>query len=421
MTSLGYPEPVERVFRRLRLRPWLADMAVAVLLLAGSSTAFAVQRTAIPVAAALAGTVVLRRRFPVAALAAAVTIGTAQVIFGIGPTFTDSPLQPTFADAGILVLLYGVAVGRPRRVSLFGLAACVVLFAAAVARWNPGPVLAERSLEFAVVFGTYVLVPVCAWVLGDSMAHRRAYLAALEERAVRAEAERDAHAQIAAAAERARIARELHDVIAHNLSVVVAQADGGRYVFDTEPERSRQALAEIGDTARQALSEMSHLLGVLKTGEEAAAFAPTPGVAEIEQLAAQARQAGTSVNCAVQGAARPLPTGVSLALYRIVQEALTNIRKHAGPDATAEVTLCYGEDEASIRVVDDGGGVPVTSDPLWRGIREGAPAGHGLAGMRDRVGLYGGTVEAGPCPGGGFQVAARLPLPAKTPVTGNAA
>jgi signal transduction histidine kinase len=253
------------------------------------------------------------------------------------------------------------------------------------------------------------------------MAHQRAYLAALEERAVRAEAERDAHAQIAAAAERARIARELHDVIAHNLSVVVAQADGGRYVFDTEPERSRRALAEIGDTGRQALAEMSHLLGVLKAGEEGPEFAPTPGVAEVAQLTAQARQAGTSASYAVEGTARPLPPGLSLALFRIAQEALTNVRKHAGPGTTAKVTLCYSPGEASIRVVDDGGGSPVASDQVRRAGGKSGPAGHGLAGMRDRVGLYGGTLEAGPCLSGGFAVVAKLPLPASAPMTGDAA
>jgi signal transduction histidine kinase len=237
---------------------------------------------------------------------ATLAIGTAQVIAGIAPSATNSPLQLTFADTGILVLLYTVATARPRQVSLAGLAACVVLFVAAVARLNPGSVLAERPIEYVAALMTYALMPVCAWVLGNSMAHRRAYLAALEERAVRAEAERDAHAQVAAAAERARIARELHDVIAHNLSVMVAQADGGRYAFDAEPERSRQALAEIGNTGRQALSEMSHLLGVLKAGEEAPAFAPTPGVAEIADLVVQAREAGTSVSYAMEGAARPM-------------------------------------------------------------------------------------------------------------------
>jgi signal transduction histidine kinase len=416
VTSVDYHEPVEPVYRRLRAHPWLADAALAVLLFAGSANAYTGQAAVIPVSAALAGAVLVRRRFPVAALAASVAIGTAQVIVGIGPAFTNNPLQPTFADAGILVLLYTVAALRPRQLSLAGLAACVMLFVAAMLRWNPGPVQAERPLEFVVVFVTYALMPVCAWVLGDSMAHRRAYLAALRERAVRAEAERDAQAQIAAAAERARIARELHDVIAHSLSVMVAQADGGRYAFEAEPERSRQALADIGDTGRQALTEMSHLLGVFKSGEEAPAFAPTPGVADITTLVGQAREAGTRVSYTVEGAARPIPAGISLTLYRIAQEALTNVRKHAGPGATVTVTLRYGRAEALIRVAD----TPVASNLP----RFGAPTSvmkNGLAGMRDRVGLYGGTLTAGPCAGGGFEVAARLPLPATVSMTGDAA
>jgi signal transduction histidine kinase len=416
---------MERMYPRLRAHPWLADVALAVVLLGGSAAAFAGQPGLVPVSAVLAGAVVLRRRFPAAALAACVAIGSAQVIVGIGTTFANNLLEPTVADTGILVLLYTVATRRPRQASLTGLAACVVLSTAAVVRWNPGPVLAERSLEFAGVFAAYALMPVCAWMLGDSMAHRRAYLAALEERAARAEAERDVQAQVATAAERARIARELHDVIAHNLSVMVAQADGGRYAFDGEPERSRQALAEIGDTGRQALAEMSHLLGVLKAGEEAPAFTPTPGVAEIPTLIAQAREAGTSVSYMVQGAARALPAGVSLALYRIAQEALTNVRKHASPGATAAVTLRYGPGEVSVRIADDGGRSPMASSPPRFGTRTSVLkndlAGHGLAGMRDRVGLYGGTLAAGPCADGGFEVAARLPLSAAVSVSSGAA
>jgi len=383
---------------------------MAVLLLAGTPGSYTRQLLVVPVAMVFAVAVVMRRRFPVAGLAITVAIGIAQVIVTSGPVFTNSPLQPTLADAAILILLYTVAASRPRQVSLPGLAACVVLFVTFIVRLNPGPALSRRPLEFIAVYATYALIPVCAWVLGDSMAHRRAYLAALEERAVRAEAERDAHAQVAAAAERARIARELHDVIAHNLSVMVAQADGGRYAFDAEPGRSRQALAEIGHTGRQALSEMSHLLGVLKTGAERPTFAPAPGLAEIARLVAQAGEAGTRVSYAIEGDPRPVPASLGLALYRIVQEALTNVRKHAGPGATAAVTLHYGPAEARVRVADDGAGMSVRSHQT---------AGHGLAGMRDRVGLYGGTVAAGPRAGGGFEVTARLPLTAV--VTGGAA
>ncbi len=371
-------------------------------LVAGSANVFVGNPAVLPATLALAIAVAARRSFPVAAYAAALAVSTAQVIVSIAPANPGSPLQPTFADAGILVLLYTVADRRPRRVSLPGLAACAALFALAVARWSPGPERGQYLLQFVLFTGLfYVLAPVSVWVLGESMARRRVYLAALKERAVRAEAERDARARAAAADERARIARELHDVIAHNLSVMVAQADGGRYVFDVAPEKSRQALAEIGATGRQAVSEMSHLLGVLHAGPAVSAFAPSPGVAEIPQLVTQARDAGLRVAHTVEGAARPVTGGLSIAVYRIVQEALTNVRKHAGPNATAKVRLRYGPDELLVRVTDDG-----------HGAVSGAPnAGHGLAGMRERAAMYGGTARTGPRPGGGFQVTARLPLP----------
>jgi signal transduction histidine kinase len=405
---------VERVYAWLRRHPWLVDGTLAVVLLAGAANAYLDNPAVLPASLVLAGTVAVRRRFPVSAYAVALALGTVQVIVGIGPTFTDSPLQPTFADVAILILLYTVAAERPRRISLPSLAACAALFLAVVARYNPGGNQPRHQVEFFLVTAMlYLLAPASAWVLGDSMGYRRAYSAALEERAARAERERDAQAQISAAAERARIARELHDVIAHNLSVMVAQADGGTYAFDATPERSRQALAEIGRTGRQALSEMSSLLGILRTDPEAAPLAPAPAAAEIEQLVTQARQAGMRVSYTVEGAGRPLPGGLSLAVYRIVQEALTNVRKHVGAGATAEVTLCYGHDDLLVRVTDDGSGTARTL-PRYATATQTPPAvepGHGLNGMRERAAMYGGMVQAGPRPVGGFEITARLPLP----------
>ena len=409
----GYPGPVERVYARLRRHPWLVDGTLALFLLAGSAKPFLASPATLLVSLALAGTVAVRRRFPIAAFAAGLAIGAAQVAVGTTAKFTESPLQPTFADFGILVLLYTVAAERPRRVSLPALAACVTLFVAAVARWNPGSERAVHPVELFFLVGVfYLLAPVSAWALGDLIGYRRAYFAGLEERAVRAERERDAQAQIAAAAERARIARELHDVIAHNLSVMVAQADGGAYAFDAAPAQSREALAEIGRTGRQALSEMSSLLGILRTDPEAAPLAPAPAAAEIEQLVTQARQAGMRVSYTVEGAGRPLPGGLSLAVYRIVQEALTNVRKHAGAGATAEVRLCYGHDDLLVRVTDDGSGTARTL-PRYATATQTPPAvepGHGLNGMRERAAMYGGTVQAGPRPVAGFEITARLPL-----------
>jgi len=417
-TQPDYPGSVERLYGWLRGHPWLADAAPAILLLAGSANAFG-NMAVLPASFGLVGAVAVRRRCPLAAYAVALAIGIAQVVVGIGPTYTNSPLQPTFADAGILVLLYNVAARLPRRIALPCLAACMVVFAAAVARWNPGPGARAHPLDFALVTGViYVLAPVTAWVLGDSVAYRRARLAQMEDRAVRAERERDAQAQIAAAAERARIARELHDVIAHNLSVMVAQADGGAYAFDSAPERSRKALVQIGHIGRQALSEMSSLIGVLRTGQEEPPLAPAPAAAEIALLVAQARESGMRVSHVTEGAIRPLPAGLSLTAYRIVQEALTNVRKHAGPQAAADVTVRYGEDELLVRVGDDGLGEAAPRASLPRYGAQAAPpegaeagAGHGLTGMRERAALYGGTVRAEPRAGGGFAVEARLPLP----------
>jgi signal transduction histidine kinase len=393
----------------------------ATVLVAGSVVFGSNPAAELPATLALAGAVAARRRFLVPAYIAALTVGAAQVIVGMGPTVIGSPLRPSLADAGILVLLYTLASRRPRRVSLWGLAACVALFALAVVQLQVGDAVTHPLQFVLLTIPFYVLAPVSAWVLGESMARRRVYLAALEERAVRAEAERDARARAAAADERARIARELHDVIAHNLSVMVAQADGGRYVFDSEPEKSRQALAEIGSTGRQALSEMSHLLGVLHADPAAPEFTPSPGVAEIPGLVAQAREAGMRVAHTVEGTALPVTGGLSVTAYRIVQEALTNVRKHAGPGAAAEVSLRYGEDELLVRVADDGHAAVAGTG--W----SGAPrAGHGLAGMRERAAMYGGTVRTGPRQGGGFEVTARLPLhgtpaaegtPASSPVS----
>ncbi|MGH3169608.1 MAG: DUF7134 domain-containing protein, partial [Trebonia sp.] len=377
---------MERVYARLRPQSWLVDGVLAAGLLAGGVSDHLGNLAVLPASLALAGLVALRRRFPAAAYTAAVAIGIAQVTIGIGPA--SSPLEPTFADVGILILLYTLAAERPRRVSLPGLVAGVALFTVGFTWWGPA---SRRPTEFLVVGVLFLLIPVSAWVLGDSMGTRRAYSAAMEERAARAERERDSEARIATAAERARIARELHDVIAHNLSVMVAQADGGTYAFDAMPERSRQALAEIGRTGRQALAEMSSLLGLLRPDPGTAPLAPAPAAAEIDQLVSQAREAGMSVSQTVEGVVRPLPGGLSLAAYRIVQEALTNVRKHAGPETSAAVTLRYGEGELLIRVTDDGHAAGL---PRY-GAAVAASGGHGLTGMRERAAMYGGTVRAG--------------------------
>jgi signal transduction histidine kinase len=210
--------------------------------------------------------------------------------------------------------------------------------------------------------------------------------------------ERDERARVAVLEERTRVARELHDVVAHAISVVVLQARGGRKALADEPDDARAAFDEIERTAGQALAEMRRLLGMLRAEEDEVALAPQPSLAHVGTLVANVREAGLPVELRVEGAPVALPPGVDLSAYRIVQEALTNALKHAGP-ARARVTVRYGDDGVEVEVADDGAG-----------SANGDGDGHGLVGMRERVAVYGGELESGPQPGGGFAVRARLPL-----------
>ena len=381
----------------LRSHPKLVDgVLAAALLLAGAVPAVAKGAYfGLPLAAGLAVPVVFRRANPIGAYATAVLVGGVQVALGIRPSVTD---------LAVLILLYTLAAYCPRRVSVWGLAVCLTGSAVGIARWTSlsGHSVLTWLVGGAVLFAGPALL---AWVLGDSMRYRRGYYASLEDRAARLERERDAQARVAVAAERARIARELHDVIAHNVSVMVVQADGASYALGTDPGRAKEALAAISATGRQALAEMRRLLGVLRREEEGASqgLAPQPGIGELGELLDQARTAGLPVSFTVEGDPRPLPGGVALAAYRIVQESLTNTRKHAGPVASASVLLRYSADALVLAISDDGQGSPAVP----------GGAGHGLNGMRERVALYGGSVAAGPRPGGGFEVVATLPF---TPV-----
>jgi signal transduction histidine kinase len=334
--------------------------------------------------------VAVRRRIPDTAFALAAFSGLIQLT-------NQSPMA---SDIGLLVLLYTVAAYRPRQHSVIALLACLVGSVLAVLVWMPrnGPpsYLDRLTLAVLVLWGCVL----AAWVLGDSMRYRRGYYAALEDKAARLEAERHAEAKIAAAAERARIARELHDVVAHHVSVMVVQADGAGYALRTDPDRAQAALGAISTTGRQALTEMRRLLGVLRSADQHTDLAPVPGLGELRELLDQARTAGLEVSYTLTGTPRELPEGAELAAYRVVQESLTNTRKHAGLAATASVTLRYEAEGLTVEVTDDGM-APVSEQP----------GGHGLAGMRERIAMYGGTVQAGPLPGGGFGVTAHLPCP----------
>jgi signal transduction histidine kinase len=305
----------------------------------------------------------------------------------------------------VIAALYTVAAYRPRSISVPALIVCLVGSLVAILSWAPSNVV-DSTWAFCGVAAVFAGPALLAWLLGDSMQWRRGYYRGLEERAARLERERDAQSQIAVAAERARIARELHDVVAHHVSVMVVQADGAAFALKAAPDQAQTALTAISRTGRQALTEMRRLLGVLRSADDDnAELEPQPGVEQLAKLLEQARATGLPVSFAVEGVPRQLPTGAALATYRIVQESLTNARKHGGPTVTAAVTLRFCEEQLAIKVTDDG-------RRTGAAIR-GDGQGHGLIGMRERVEIYGGSVSAGPWPGG-WRVVATLPLPAES-------
>src|SRR3954454_19679235 len=315
----------------------------------------------------------------------------AGIVFNLG--FADSPTLPL----GVVVSLYTVAAHCDRAV-----AARAAVVTAATLPWAL-LVAAGSSVESALL---PLGLTAGAWILGDNLHTRRAYLGELEAKAVRLEREREGQARRAVALEQARIARELHDVISHNVSVMVVQAAAGGDVFDADASRARSALTSIEATGREALSELRRLLGVIRTDDDAdPALAPQPGLERLAALLEQVRAAGLAVALTVEGASSPLPPGLDLAAYRIVQEALTNTLKHA--DASqASVTVRYGAIELMVDVIDDGHGAAAN----------GAPGGgRGLVGMRERAALYGGSIRAGPRRDGGFAVSARFPLSHEEP------
>ncbi|QIY97462.1 sensor histidine kinase [Streptomyces sp. S1D4-11] len=397
---------MQRLYDFLRRHPTWVDSFWAVVLLGISGVSLtnvngaADQRgslvAALPIAVVLSAVVALRRLMPEKMLVLAAVVGVAQVVL-------DVPPAP--ADFAMLVIIYTVAADGARWASRLGLIGGLCAATVGQLRWP----LRDQGPLGAVLIVIFQTVPFAlAWVLGDSIRTRRAYLAQLEERAARLEKEREAQAKVAVAAERARIARELHDVVAHNVSVMVVQADGAAYVMDAAPEQARKALETISGTGRQALAEMRRLLGVLRTGEhqESGEYVPQPDVEQLDDLIEQCRTSGLPVDFKVEGTPRPLPSGVELTAYRIVQEALTNTRKHGGPNAGASVRLVYFDDGLGLLVEDDGKGAP--HELYEEGGADGQ--GHGLIGMRERVGMVGGTLDAGPRPGGGFRISALLPL-----------
>jgi len=335
---------------------------------------------------------ILRRRWPIVVFGIIACAGALQFVL-------DVPVQAF--DVALVVSLYTVASNRSRRDALLALAVVEVGVLTAGIWWSNEPGRA--------IFGPGVLA-LAAVLLGNSIRLRRAYLDELEERAARLEFERDQQVQIAAAAERSRIARELHDVGAHSLSVMVAQADGASYAIDSDLAKAKGAILSVAQTGRDALNEMRRLLGVLRGSDAGNGVAPQPGVEQLGELVDSVERAGLPVKLKLTGSPRPLPRGMELTAYRIVQEALTNTLKHGGDDPRAWVTIDYGDDAVELLVEDDGPGGNGGGGGALVGAASGP--GQGLVGMRERAALYGGSVVTGPRPGGGFRVVARLPLPA---------
>ncbi|MBT2897844.1 MULTISPECIES: sensor histidine kinase [unclassified Streptomyces] len=396
---------MQRLYDFIRRHPTGVDVFWAVFLLglsgmsmvSGTYDAGREEIVAVPVVLGLSTVVALRRKAPEKMLLLAILVGVAQLVFNV---------RPGIGNFAMLVITYTVATVGERWASRLALVCSLSAAALSQLRWEAEPGGSWAQVVFVTIIMTVPFV--LAWVLGDSLRTRRAYFDQLEERAARLEREREAQSKVAVAAERARIARELHDVVAHNVSVMVVQADGAAYVMDAAPDQAKQALETISSTGRQALAEMRRLLGVLRTGDapESGEYVPQPDVEQIEDLVAQVRQTGLVVDFKVEGTPRPLPSGVELTAYRVVQEALTNTRKHGGPDAGASVRLVYFDDGLGLLIEDDGRGA---AHELYEdGGADGA--GHGMIGMRERVGMVGGTLDAGPRPGGGFRISALLPL-----------
>ncbi|WP_099900212.1 sensor histidine kinase [Streptomyces sp. TLI_171] len=393
----------------LRRHPMVVDSAWALLVLALGLLA-AVESTGPPdgpampswkhytgvaIAIVLPALMVVRRRWPDATTAAAVALGLGQVAGGI---------EPNASSIAYLVFGYtGAAFGRPWT-SRLAIAASVA--AGPLTLWRLTPATERGDTTKAVFLAALMTTPfVLCWAWGRLTRVRRAYLVELEDRAARLERERDAQSKVAVAAERARIARELHDVVAHNVSVMIVQADGAAYVLDSSPQQAKEALGTIASTGRQALAEMRRLLGVLRTAGTAEEYVPQPGVEELPDLLDQVRTAGLPVEFSATGEIRELPRGLELTVYRIVQEALTNVRKHGGPDAHAKVAVDFRDGDLEVLVEDDGRG---STREQVDGGADGL--GHGLIGMRERVGMVSGSLDVGPRPGGGFRIRAVLPL-----------
>ena len=376
------PPVGQRVMALARRHPLAADAVLSaavaglgVNMLAGggrgSTTALAV------FVAALALPLVWRRRHPAVVFAAICVVALAQWMYA----------QRVLASFAILVALYSVARHAPRRVTIA---------AAAMAEAVGGLAATADGRNWAQFLAVLTVMIAAPCFLGSYLRTRQAYLSELEERAGRLERERDQQAQIAAAAERASIAREMHDIVAHSLAVIITMAEAAAAKRRSDPERAAAAMEQVAETGRQALDQTRRVLGVLRP-RPLADPAPLPGLDQLDALLEQVRVTGLTAELSVTGRRFPVPADVQLTVYRIVQEALTNTIRHARGAARVHVRLAYADPVIEVDVTDDGS--PAADHRV---------AGLGLAGMRERAACYGGAVAAGPRPGGGWRVSATL-------------
>jgi signal transduction histidine kinase len=364
----------------------MATLAADTIPVPGSTLLFVGAMMIVPV--------MFRRKHPLGASYVILFGGAVQLLTHGGIT-DGMPFR--LADFALAIGLYTVVayVGR-RQGLLYATWLAVGTFVWALWRMDPSAETAFIVFVIAVVFGF-------SWAMGEFVGARRAYHSELEQRLKLLETERDQQARIAVGEERSRIARELHDVVAHAVSVMVVQADGAGYAIKTNPDLAEAAVRTIADTGRQALTEMRRLLGVLRSEDQSGTqWAPQPGAGDLHELAENCRAAGLPVRLETTGALAALPAGLGLGVYRIVQEALTNTLKHAGSGASATVRVTQEGDQVEVEVADDGFGTPHDLVAV--------SGGNGLIGMRERAGVLGGTLEAGPNPGGGWRVRAVLPL-----------
>ena len=395
MKLLGWVtrEPIVGGRRAPSVLDWLVALALVIIALVEIASGVFPGPVGVAVTVQLAATlpVAFRRVAPLAAIAFSAAITLPYVIAYGGSA--DAGGSVANAAAGLL-LIYSVGRHTEGRRLLLGAVLSLVSMA------EPG---ISRQASASDVVIDLVLVGATLG-LGVALRVQTERSIALAVAADRAQSEQEATAQVAVHAERARIARELHDVVAHNVGLIVLQAGGARTVLATDPDRARAALQQVEETGRQTLAEMRHLVGILRVGESVTRQ-PLPRLERLSALVDEARAAGLTVHLEVDGPVVALPAGLELAAYRLIQEALTNVRKHAAA-ARAQVRVAYEPDRLRIEVSDDGG--------PRRAVGETAPnvsgPGHGLIGMRERVQLYDGRMQAGPLPGGGFRVEAVLPL-----------